>query len=288
MSTRRAMGAVLVVWLGLAASARAEEPAPEPWRQAVESARAEAERARVEADRARAEADRARAEADRARAEADRAIAELARWREEGPVVVPMVPVEPVVRGPRPGDFAHDGMFLRLTAGVGYAGYQAHGTTPSPNQPANVIDPSDHGMSGGFALSLGASVRPNLALHGTIAFLSDTPSSGDRVFLEGSNVLVGGGVTWYAMPWNLYLTGGAALATFGFVIHDRRAGYEERDDSPRWAYGPGVFASIGKEWWTGPAWSLGLALEGTYARTYGDDLTFDHAGGQLVFSATFN
>ncbi len=172
----------------------------------------------------------------------------------------------------------HLGFFLRLTAGGTYAS-----SSVPLNIPGSTGGDSDlSGFGGDFGFSLGGCVSENLALHGTLFSwaLSDpdaeVPGLGEGE-LEGDYSMnaYGGGMTYYFMPVNMYLSGNIGL---GFLSIDTSAGDDTSD--------PGIAMdlSVGKEWWVGNSWGLGLA--GAFGFH-----SIDSASGYNVsvrFSATFN
>ena len=91
-------------------------------------------------------------------------------------------------------------------------------------------------------------------------------------------------VTHYFMPANVYLSFVPSVTMVSVsdahdeTVRETQAGF-------------GAKFSLGKEWWIGDHWGIGLALEGFFASNH------EHAsaqpiwttvGGALVFSATFN
>jgi hypothetical protein len=163
----------------------------------------------------------------------------------------------------------HLGFFLRLTAGGTYASSGDDGLDVS-------------GFGGDFTFALGGCISENVALHGTLFSwaLSDPDVEIDGIGegeLDGSYSMsaYGGGITYYFMPVNMYLSGNVGL---GFLSIDTDFGDETSD--------PGVAldVSLGKEWWVGNSWGLGLA--GAFGFHSIEDVTGWNAG--VRFTATFN
>jgi hypothetical protein len=163
----------------------------------------------------------------------------------------------------------HKAFFLRLTAGGGYG-----------SSGDDELDVS--GVSGDFTVAVGGCVSENLALHGTFWGWSlsnpdveiDGVGSGE---LDGSYGMsgYGGGATYYFMPVNMYISGSAGL---GYVSIDTDI-FDDTSDA-----GFAMDLSLGKEWWVGNSWGLGLAGAFGYH-------SIDGASGYEValrFSATFN
>lgn len=177
----------------------------------------------------------------------------------------------------------HDGFFLRLAGGYGYATFSEQG---------DGVEVVLKGAAAGVDLAIGGAVTQNLVAHGTIF------GSGVReptVEIDGSEVgmsnasvtasVVGAGLTYYVMPLNLYLSGSLGLAQVSVEANGMRF-----DTDNGW----GVDLVAGKEWWVSENWGLGIAAQITHAsvpdrnpvsgRTY--DLTSNSFA--LLFSATFN
>jgi hypothetical protein len=176
---------------------------------------------------------------------------------------------------PLPGRFSHDGFFLRLNLGVGFAGV----SRPNEKWSAAAL---------GMGVSLGGSLVENLALH--IDFRStlmpspthtvqgrDSDYNGD-IALES----VGIGLTYYIMPSNVFVSGSVGLARLVFEDEDGRS----KDTSA----GLSLAGMVGKEWWVGSDWGLGIAGQVLFARVrdYIDDKHLNALAFNLVFSATYN
>jgi len=172
----------------------------------------------------------------------------------------------------------HLGFFLRMTAGGLYAS--------SGNDDFEIGTESGEfeftGWGGDFTIALGGCVSENLALHGTLFSWSmsdpDVDFEGtDLGELDGSLSMsaYGGGVTYFIMPANVYLSGNIGM---GFLTLDTDFGDDTSD--------PGIALdlSVGKEWWVGNSWGLGLA--GAFGYHSIDDFSGWNAG--VRFSATFN
>jgi hypothetical protein len=146
------------------------------------------------------------------------------------------------------GSRDHDGgFFLRLSTGAGYA-------------QSEFGDPSTiklYGASGDMNIAAGMGVLPNLALHATLFgwALSDPAaevggSSGD--FPGDATVgSLGIGFTYYLMPVNVYLSGSVGFAALQVEVLGAFTG--ETD------IGPAFDVTLGKEWWVGGSWGLGVA-----------------------------
>jgi len=174
----------------------------------------------------------------------------------------------------------HDGFFLRLSGGGGYGK-----TSSEPG--GDKVELS--GGTGDLNLAIGGMVAPNLALHGTIlSWVASDPDVEVRSLGSGSingdlSVAgLAGGMTYYFMPANIYVSGSVGV---GSVSLDLDAGPSGETD-------PGVLGDVtlGKEWWVGNSWGLGLAA-GFGFHSVPDKNTDERWTGtsfSLRFSATLN
>ena len=174
----------------------------------------------------------------------------------------------------------HDGIFLRLAGGVAFANTEIEDGDES-------LEFSDIGGDGNFAI--GGIVAHNLALHGTLWGWALNDADGELNDQEfDSNVAVtmsaiGGGLTYYFGPSNLYLSGSVGMGSLDF--HDEDDTFDGDTD-----HGVVVTALLGKEWWVGNSWGLGLAGEVNYHSFSADfvDENFDGISFGVLFSATLN
>jgi hypothetical protein len=175
---------------------------------------------------------------------------------------------------------AHEGgIFLRLSGGIGSGGTSVD-TGPE--------DLELSGLSGDMNFALGGMISPNLALHGTLwGWSVDDPDAEFGAFdgeVDGtmSMAAVGGGVTYYFMPVNMYLSGSGGIAWLSSEGDD----LESIDSDPGFA----LDATLGKEWWVGNSWGLGIAGAVGYHSIPADgiDESFSGLTFGLRFSATLN
>jgi hypothetical protein len=179
------------------------------------------------------------------------------------------------------GRYEHDGFFLRLSlVGMGYS----HSTVSSGD-----TDVVLSGVSNFADFALGYAITENLILHANIygpAIYDPTLEVGrDEMTLEDGVAYMmgyGGGITYYFMPANIYATLIAGTARIRI----------DPDEGPDLGteYGFSLQAIVGKEWWVGDNWGLGIAGTFVYQRMEGTEngpiwTTF---GGGLMFSVTFN
>jgi hypothetical protein len=171
-----------------------------------------------------------------------------------------------------------EGFFLRLSGGFGSARTEVtdNGTSYTYSGPA---------ADGNFAI--GGIVASNLALHGTLfgwGISRPTIEAGSNsVEAEGELTLgaFGGGVTYYIMPVNIYLSGSLGAG---------KLDYSQDNFSGRSGYGFIGDFSAGKEWWVGESWALGVALGLTFHTIPDNDTEDNWSGGSVAvrFSATMN
>ena len=182
------------------------------------------------------------------------------------------------------GDRAHDnGFFLRLSGGIGGASTELE---DSGNN--NKIE----GGTGDFNFAIGGVVARNFALHGTFwGWITQDPDvtlGGFSGTLNGdvSYSAFGAGVTYYFMPVNMYLSGSAGVGSLSLDANGFGGGISGESD-----LGPAFELTLGKEWWVGTSWGLGLALSGgIHAVPNGGGVDASWEGGNVAlrFSATLN
>lgn len=184
------------------------------------------------------------------------------------------------------GPETHDGFFLRL--GLGPAGVIGDASLDGEhsldvNGPGAVLD-----------IAIGGVVAPNLALHGTLTTFAaaepevDIKGIGSGT-LEDTNFnvsTVGIGLTWYAMPLNLYVSGSAIALQLSLT--DRDGDQLAESDT-----GFGGQIAVGKEWWVSEEWGLGVAGVGLAGllngeNTLGQRVEWTVGSFGIYFSATYN
>jgi hypothetical protein len=203
------------------------------------------------------------------------------------------------------GRHAHDGFFLRLSAGGGYLGVR-------DERGANA---TFHGSAGSFAFALGGAVSDNLILYGE--GIGQQVETGELKLdydhyrrdggrdVNGSMGLYGGGpgFAYYFMPYNTYVSG-TLLFTRLVWSEDDLDEEDSEEDNVLSEPGVGLSLSIGKEWWVSSNWGLGVAGRLNYSSNehasnrpldrFGDttksvrDRRFDAWGISVALSATFN
>jgi hypothetical protein len=175
-----------------------------------------------------------------------------------------------------PGRFEHDGFFLRLTIGPSIA---------------NVTRP-DYRWSGlglDMGVSLGGSIIENLALHAdfnTTLLPNPTERTMGRKHEFNADIVfesMGIGATYYIMPVNIFVTASGGIGVLAFE--------DDYGDSKDTAAGLALGGMIGKEWWVGTDWGLGLAGQVRYIRVrdyLADRERLNGIAFSLLFSATYN
>ncbi len=182
--------------------------------------------------------------------------------------------------GPRDHD---GGFFLRLSIGIG----GAETKFSSPYFPSKFS-----GASSDANIAIGACVFNNFALHATmfgVVMLEPTYELGDISNDFNGNVSllsVGLGVTYYLMPANIYLSGSAGIGSLEleFVGVEVDSWVIESDPGP-------VFdLTLGKEWWVGGSWGLGVSGSFGYHSIKETNTEENWSGTSLAvrFSATRN
>jgi len=174
-----------------------------------------------------------------------------------------------------PGRFAHEGFFLRLNLGASFTG---------------VSRPDDKWSGGGLGMGLavGGSVVENFSLHADFQNTwLPSPSErrgGTKHDLDYDIVLqsMGVGATYYFMPVNIYVSASIGL---GALVFEDDGGQSKRTKA-----GLALNGLVGKEWWVGSDWGLGIAAQLLFMRVkdYVDDEPMNALAFNLLFSATYN
>jgi hypothetical protein len=176
----------------------------------------------------------------------------------------------------------HDGFFLRMLFGFGQTDF---------------TEEMDYGgdlkMSGvgtELRFQIGGCVSENLILYGDVGGVvvmgpniewAGSSTSSDNSSLSISEF--GGGITYYFMPENIYLSFSALLPMATIEFNNTKGESN---------IGFGLFLAAGKEWWIGDQWGLGAALYGSYGSMkdkgdFADNAISTYSFG-LALSATLN
>lgn len=177
------------------------------------------------------------------------------------------------------GDRDHlNGFFMRLSAGGGTAKTEFELGT-------NTLELS--GPAGDINFAFGGIVAPNIALHATLFGWTisepDAEFGGEegQVPADLAMAAVGVGLTYYFMPANLYVSGSVGA---GRLRLDSKGGDAETD------IGTAVDVTVGKEWWVGRRWALGIAGAFGYHSVPEKNIKENWTGSNFAvrFSATMN
>ena len=179
------------------------------------------------------------------------------------------------------GVHQHDGFYLRLAGGLGYAQLVENDVMGS--------DLKFSGVAGASRFQIGGTVSANLIIFGEFGGIIQTDPTMEWVGESGStsNVSVSvydarGGITYYLMPSNVY---------FALSLLISQAELEYNNTKGESKYGIGFNAMVGKEWWVGEDWGIGAAFY-IYFSTMKDKGDFDNNINNfsigVLFSATYN
>lgn len=94
---------------------------------------------------------------------------------------------------------------------------------------------------------------------------------------------LGAGITYYIMPANVYLSGSVGVGNLTADVQGSSASIDSGN-------GLVLDATLGKEWWVGSKWGLGVAGAFGY-HTISDEETDDNLSGPsfaVRFTATMN
>lgn len=204
-----------------------------------------------------------------------------------------LAPAPPADAGrARPGDsaYTHDGLLVRLAVGFGYTS-SAVGDGGSGDGKLALTG------GGGFAsLAIGGMLTENLTLNadlfGLASFEPSVELGGERLgSLADTRMSVGAvgiGLTYYLTPANVYFAGSFGAAVGTLETRGRVLGVtyvrEAKSD-----VGFAINLMVGKEWWVGREWGLGVAgqlILGSLPTESGEDISVFGLG--VLFSATYN
>ncbi len=173
--------------------------------------------------------------------------------------------------GPRDHD---GGFFLRLSTGVG-AAQSAYADSQVKMS----------GVSTNTNLAIGACILPNLAVHGTLfGWLMPNPEAeifGINGPFNGTFMLAGfgGGLTYYIMPINIYLSPSIGVGSLTL----ESGGVSASSDM-----GLAFDMAMGKEFWVGGSWGLGVAGSFGYHSVPDQGANWSGYDFSVMFSATLN
>lgn len=187
----------------------------------------------------------------------------------------------PAVLFAQNGVHTHDGFFMRFLVGPGYS-----------QMTIDDVEGSEYkfsGAAGEFRFQIGSEISQNLIAYGVLGggtitdpeveWKGETHSTED---VKASAFDIGAGLTYYFMPDNYFVSGSLVGSRVQLEVSDKKF---ESD------YGFGFFASVGKEWWVGDDWGLGVAIFGYFSSVPDkdpSDATISNVAFGAAFSATFN
>lgn len=170
------------------------------------------------------------------------------------------------------------GFFLRLSAGPGYAQTELGDPTVMKY----------YGSSGDVNFAVGGMVLRNFAIHGSLfgwTIIDPSLEIGTMPGeIDGSLMLsgFGAGITYYIMPVNIYISPSAGIGRLTLEIDE---------DTYDTEMGPFFDLTLGKEWWVGGSWGLGVAgAVGYHSVKDSEEIPENWNGYSLSvrFSATLN
>ncbi len=204
---------------------------------------------------------------------------------EQGQPVQPGQPAQPGLppSGPTMRDSTlnrHLGLFFRPDLGFGYM------ASKEPTGNPSLGDATISGPAVVFGVAVGGAVAENVILAGhlygstvpspKVSFSTGAPGGTSSATL--SMVGVGPELTYYFMPSNVYISGTLAVtrmtATQNNVSASSDAGF-------------GLKAAIGKEWWVGDRWGLGVAGAFNYNSNNDNGPTMSTWGLGFALSLTY-
>lgn len=166
----------------------------------------------------------------------------------------------------------HEGLYVRLGLGAGYA----LGTL------ASTADSESHGVNLATELAVGKNLRPGLVVGvGTFPMVVPSPEY-DGVAAGGQHVSgTGAFLDWYRRPR------GGLHAQAGLLF---AAGYLDGSAAraATTGFGYGAMVGVGFDRYVAPRWSLGLLARVTAYRLYGVDDSIRLASPSLLVTATFD
>jgi hypothetical protein len=192
----------------------------------------------------------------------------------------PSSPAPAAVPAVDPTAHRHLGLFVHFDLGAGY--FRSWASTSG-------VEASISGPAVPVGIAVGGAVSENWILAGEVwGSLAPSPKltfGGSSSSADDSTVTVEGvglALTHYFMPANVYLT-----LTPAITLLSNRTG----DTTASTDYGFGAKLAVGKEWWVGNHWGLGVGVQVLVAvnKDKGSNSpTWTTLGGGVTFSATYN
>lgn len=174
--------------------------------------------------------------------------------------------------------YVHDGFYMNFKTGFGYMDLQSDKTDYS------YVDLKSP-LSQSLAFKLGGAVNPHLAIVGAMSLsaAAGEVKSRNAYYSDKSDamllsLILGPGIVFYPVQGgvmdNFFIGATFGLGICGIDLDGAYLSWDDGDGvSSNTATGFGVSLEIGKEWWVGDNWSLGVDLVYTYVS--GDDVDYD-------------
>jgi len=185
------------------------------------------------------------------------------------------------------GFHQHDGLYLSMSAGPLFGGV---------NDDLGSYSMKMSGTGAEFDFKIGGAIKENLILHATITSSTlpgPTIKMSDNTSIKASDnmtvgeVMLGGGLTYYLMPSNVFLSSSIGIGNFSIIDNN------DNTNNVSTQRGFSMQLKVGKEWWISKNWGFGVGL--TYGKT---NLTNEPGGGitekmdsnrfGILFNTTFN
>ena len=184
------------------------------------------------------------------------------------------------------GIHEHDGFFIRMLLGAGYAELVEEDVMGS--------DLKISGPTVPLRFQIGEQISKNLIAYGEFGFASQTNPEMEWMGESGSSsditVSVGDlglGMTYYLMPANIYFS--LSLVYSSVILEYNNTTSVSSIDFEN---GNGFNVMVGKEWWVGAQWALGVALYGYYSdmqvQTSIEGIDYEYYTYNYSFGAMFS
>jgi hypothetical protein len=185
--------------------------------------------------------------------------------------------------------YRHTGFFLRFSIGPGWSQADAP------------YDINDSGFSSFYAFDIGGALSENLILHARLSGLTNHGNKKVALNIDDQLIhtektgisygLAGVGLTYYIMPVNIYLT--FILGIAGSALQVDQDDIDNNVEIEGSKPGVGLNLDVGKEWWVGSEWGLGVAARFTFSsvgtnKSSTSDDRLESVGLGVLFSATYN
>ncbi len=189
-----------------------------------------------------------------------------------------------------PGFHKHDGFYLSMSVGPIFGKIVDNYS----DKTLGSYQMEFSGTGAQFDFKIGAAIQENLILHAT---LISSSLQGPKITVSNKSVkapdelsvgeaMIGAGITYYTMPYNLFFSGSVGIGNFSLID-------SKNNDTASTERGFSMQLKAGKEWWISKNWGLGAGI--TYTKTAltskpssGVEEKFDSSRFAIVFTATFN